>query len=76
MASRAIARSDGRPQPADWRAAFRRSLARAGQLVGAGVLGVGTIFLSLALVSYTQTDPSVSPKATDMAPAIQLSAAS
>jgi DNA segregation ATPase FtsK/SpoIIIE, S-DNA-T family len=59
MASRAM----GRPQPADWRAAFRRSLARAGQLVGAGVLGVGTIFLTLALVSYTQTDPSFSTAA-------------
>jgi S-DNA-T family DNA segregation ATPase FtsK/SpoIIIE len=59
MASRAIAR----PQPADWRAAFRRSLARAGQLAGAGVLGVGTIFLTLALASYTQTDPSFSTAA-------------
>jgi len=59
MASRAIAR----PQPADWRAAFRRSLARAGQLAGAGILGVGTIFLTLALVSYTQTDPSASTAA-------------
>src|SRR5688500_8537530 len=59
MASRAM----GRPQPADWRAAFRRSLARAGQLIGAGVLGVGTIFLTLALISYTQTDPSFSTAA-------------
>jgi DNA segregation ATPase FtsK/SpoIIIE, S-DNA-T family len=59
MASRAM----GRPQPADWRAAFRRSLARAGQLIGAGLLGVGTIFLALALVSYTQTDPSFSTAA-------------
>jgi S-DNA-T family DNA segregation ATPase FtsK/SpoIIIE len=63
MASRAIAQADRGSQPADWRAAFRRSLARAGQLVGAGVLGVGTIFLALALVSYTQTDPSFSTAA-------------
>ena len=61
MASRAMSRA----QPADWRAAFRRSLARAGQLAGAGVLGVGAIFLSLALVSYTQTDPSASTAAGD-----------
>ena len=59
MASRAMTRA----QPADWRAAFRRSLARAGQLAGAGVLGVGTVFLTLALVSYTQTDPSASTAA-------------
>src|SRR5690606_9143829 len=59
MASRAMTRA----QPADWRAAFRRSLARAMQLVGAAVLGVGTIFLTLALISYTQTDPSFSTAA-------------
>jgi len=63
MASRAMTRSDRGPQPADWRAAFRRSLARAGQLAGAGVLGVATLFLALALVSYTQTDPSASTAA-------------
>jgi S-DNA-T family DNA segregation ATPase FtsK/SpoIIIE len=59
MASRAMTRA----QPADWRAAFRRSLARAGQLAGAGILGVGTVFLALALASYTQTDPSASTAA-------------
>jgi S-DNA-T family DNA segregation ATPase FtsK/SpoIIIE len=59
MATRAIAR----PEPADWRAAFRRSLARAGQLAGACVLGLATAFLALALLSYTQTDPSVSTAA-------------
>ncbi|HLV07956.1 MAG TPA: DNA translocase FtsK 4TM domain-containing protein, partial [Croceibacterium sp.] len=63
MASRAIARLDRGAQPADWRAAFRRSLARAMQLIGAGVLGVGTVFLALALISYTQTDPSASTAA-------------
>lgn len=61
MASRAMTRA----QPADWRAAFRRSLARAMQLVGAAVLGVATIFLALALISYTQTDPSFSTAAGD-----------
>src|SRR6187402_931567 len=59
MASRAMTR----PQPADWRAAFRRSLARAGQLTGAVVLSLTMIFLALALVSYTQTDPSASTAA-------------
>ena len=59
MASRAMSRA----QPADWRAAFRRSLARAGQLAGAALLGIGTIFLVLALISYTQTDPSASTAA-------------
>ena len=47
MASRAMTRA----QPADWRAAFRRSLARAGQLTGAVALGTATVFLALALVS-------------------------
>ncbi|HYD24858.1 MAG TPA: DNA translocase FtsK 4TM domain-containing protein [Croceibacterium sp.] len=61
MASRALAR----PQPADWRAAFRRSLARAGQLAGAAVLTAAMIFLALALASYTQTDPSASTAAGD-----------
>jgi S-DNA-T family DNA segregation ATPase FtsK/SpoIIIE len=63
MASRAITRSGGKAQPADWRAAFRRSLARAGQLAGAAVLGAATLFVALALVSYTQTDPSLSTAA-------------
>ncbi|HEY6814303.1 MAG TPA: DNA translocase FtsK 4TM domain-containing protein [Croceibacterium sp.] len=63
MASRALTRPGGRAQPTDWRAAFRRSLARAGQLAGAAVLGAATLFLSLALVSYTQTDPSLSTAA-------------
>src|SRR5690606_2209799 len=61
MASRAMTRA----QPADWRAAFRRSLARALQLGGASVLGVATIFLSLSLLSYTQSDPSFSTAAGD-----------
>lgn len=65
MASRAMTPRIRGAQPADWRAAFRRSLARAGQLAGAGILGVGTIFFALALVSYTQTDPSPSTAAGD-----------
>ncbi|AKH43097.1 DNA translocase FtsK [Croceibacterium atlanticum] len=59
MASRAMTRG----QPADWRAAFRRSLARAAQLTGAVVLFATMGFLALALVSYTQTDPAPSTAA-------------
>ncbi|MBL4858069.1 MAG: DNA translocase FtsK 4TM domain-containing protein [Erythrobacter sp.] len=47
----------------DWRAAFRRSLRRAIHMVGAGALFALLLFLSLALVSYTQTDPSASTAA-------------
>ena len=42
----------------DWRAAFRRSLRRASHMAGAGALFALLLFLALALVSYTQTDPS------------------
>src|SRR5690349_8254251 len=59
MASRAMTGA----APVDWRAAFRRSLARAGQLAGAVTLSLFMIFLALALVSYTQTDPSASTAA-------------
>ncbi|MFB0612160.1 FtsK/SpoIIIE family DNA translocase [Aurantiacibacter poecillastricola] len=52
-------------QGADWRAAFRRSLARSAQLTGAVVLFAFTAFLALALVSYHQTDPSLSTAAGD-----------
>ena len=50
---------------ADWRAAFRRSAARALQMVGAGALLLLLIFLTLSLASYTQTDPSASTAAAD-----------
>ncbi|MCB2089621.1 MAG: DNA translocase FtsK 4TM domain-containing protein, partial [Sphingomonadaceae bacterium] len=59
MASRAM----GKSQPVDWRAAFRRAFRRAFEMVGAAVLSVLVIFLALALVSYTQTDPSPSTAA-------------
>ncbi|WP_296719371.1 DNA translocase FtsK 4TM domain-containing protein [Erythrobacter sp.] len=48
---------------AEWRAGLRRSLRRLAQMVGAGVLLGATVFLTLALVSYTQTDPSPSTAA-------------
>lgn len=58
MASRAMSKHQ-----ADWRAAFRRSLRRAAQMGGAVVLAASTLFLGLALASYTQTDPSPSTAA-------------
>ncbi|WP_338447048.1 DNA translocase FtsK 4TM domain-containing protein [Pelagerythrobacter marensis] len=59
MATRAAAKSP----TTDWRATFRRSLRRAAQMAGAGVLFACAVFLTLALVSYTQTDPSPSTAA-------------
>ncbi|GMM92032.1 DNA translocase FtsK 4TM domain-containing protein [Qipengyuania sp. MTN3-11] len=56
MATRALTVSD-------WKAAFRRSLRRAAQIGGSAVLALGTLFLALALASYTQTDPSWSTAA-------------
>ncbi len=64
MASRAVAPSkSGRKTDAEWRAGLRRSLRRIAQMVGAAVLLAATGFLALALVSYTQTDPSPSTAA-------------
>jgi S-DNA-T family DNA segregation ATPase FtsK/SpoIIIE len=59
MASRAIAKT---PR-ADWGVAFRRSLRRAAQMAGAMALTGAMVFLALALVSYHQTDPSMSTAA-------------
>ncbi len=47
----------------DWRATFRRSLDRALHMAGAGILIAALVFLTLAMVSYTQTDPSPSTAA-------------
>ncbi|QIQ88243.1 DNA translocase FtsK 4TM domain-containing protein [Erythrobacter sp.] len=52
-----------RKSDAEWREGLRRSLRRAAQMTGAGLLFAGLVFLTLALVSYTQTDPSVSTAA-------------
>ena len=59
MASRAI----GAAGAANWRAVFRRSLRRSLELAGAVALFGGMIFLALAMISYHQTDPSVSTAA-------------
>ena len=60
MASRAVSTKKVK---ADWRAAFRRSMRRAGQMAGAAILLGILIFLALSLASYTQTDPSPSTAA-------------
>ena len=59
MASRALVTTE----PVDVRKAFQQSLRRALQMVGALVLFAAMLFLALALVSYTQTDPSPSTAA-------------
>src|SRR6478735_1004831 len=59
----AMATRAAKPEPADWRAAFRRSMARALQLTSAVALYFASGFLFLALVSYHQTDPSFSTAA-------------
>src|SRR6476469_695433 len=64
MASRALTRTGAAPR-ADWRAVWRHSMRRAWQLGGAAVLIAALVFLALALVSYTQTDPSGSTAAGD-----------
>ena len=55
MASRALTPVRG---SADWRAVLKRSFRRSFELIGGTVLFVAAVFLVLALVSYTQTDPS------------------
>ncbi|MEO6041725.1 MAG: DNA translocase FtsK 4TM domain-containing protein [Croceibacterium sp.] len=66
MASRAITRTHTGSRAPDWRAAWRRSMIRAGQLGGAGLLLTALVFLALALASYTRTDPSGSTAAGDV----------
>ncbi|MCY1670729.1 DNA translocase FtsK 4TM domain-containing protein [Novosphingobium sp. SL115] len=56
MASRAA--TTARASGADWRAVLRRSLRRSLEMIGGSVLLAALVFLALALVSYTQTDPS------------------
>jgi S-DNA-T family DNA segregation ATPase FtsK/SpoIIIE len=64
MASRAAPTAKpARQTDAEWRAGLRRSLRRLAQMTGAGLLLGAMVFLALALVSYTQTDPSPSTAA-------------
>ncbi len=62
MATRAFLSGGGAKTP-NWRAVFRRSLRRAAELAGALVLFGAMVFLSVALVTYHQTDPSSSTAA-------------
>ncbi|MBB4615868.1 FtsK/SpoIIIE family DNA translocase [Novosphingobium taihuense] len=56
--SRAPAKRASGLRGADWRAVLRRSLRRSLELLGGGIMAAALLFLALALVSYTQTDPS------------------
>jgi DNA segregation ATPase FtsK/SpoIIIE, S-DNA-T family len=63
MASRAFtpARTGGtggRNGRSDWRAILRRSFRRSAELIGGALLFATMVFLAVALVTYTQTDPS------------------
>ena len=62
MASRALVpprpKPGARPARSDWRAILRRSLRRSAELVGGTLVFVALVFVVLALVSYTETDPS------------------
>ncbi|WP_395330040.1 DNA translocase FtsK 4TM domain-containing protein [Novosphingobium sp. BL-8H] len=62
MATRPLAPGRRIAKP-DWRAVLKRSLRRAGELGGALLLFAAMAFLTLALLSYHQTDPSASTAA-------------
>ncbi len=63
MATRAIGASNQRIGTKNWNAILRRAFWRSLELGGAVLLFAGTIFLAVALVTYHQTDPSVSTAA-------------
>jgi len=65
MASRAVTprKPSTRSADAEWRMGLRRSMRRIGQITGAGLLWGAMVFTGLALISYTQTDPSPSTAA-------------
>ncbi|MCP5386103.1 MAG: DNA translocase FtsK 4TM domain-containing protein [Novosphingobium sp.] len=62
MATRPIS-AGARGARVDWRATLKRSLRRAAEIAGALALIAAMAFLALALISYTQTDPSASTAA-------------
>ncbi|GAB5348525.1 FtsK/SpoIIIE family DNA translocase [Alteriqipengyuania sp. 357] len=64
MASKAVVTTE----TLDWREALRASVKRAVQMTGALVLFAVMLFLTLALISYTQTDPSPSTAASPDGP--------
>jgi len=62
MATRPISAGQ-RGARVDWRAAMKRALRRSAEIGGAIALIAGMVFYALALISYHQTDPSVSTAA-------------
>ena len=62
MATRPISAGQ-RGARVDWRAAMKRALRRSAEIGGAIALIAGMVFYTLALLSYHQTDPSVSTAA-------------
>ena len=48
----------GKAQQANWRELMRSSLLRSGALIGAIALGLLGLFLALALITYSPSDPS------------------
>src|SRR3546814_6604829 len=59
MASRKAA-----PAKADWRTVFRQSIARSLVIAAAVALGLFTLFLALALITYDSTDAARSEEHT------------
>ncbi len=51
------------PAKADWRTVFRQSIARSLVIAGAVALGLFTLFLTLALVTYDSTDAALNTAA-------------
>ena len=47
----------------DWRAMLKRSLMRAGKFVGAGILALLTLFSTVALLDYHESDRSLNTAA-------------
>ena len=54
-----MAVSRGAKRTPEWRDMLKRSLIRSGALIGAIALIIATLFVALALLSYTPSDPSL-----------------
>ncbi|WP_336966152.1 DNA translocase FtsK [Sphingobium aquiterrae] len=54
-----MAASRAQKHTPEWRAMLKRSLIRSGALIGAIALVLGALFLTLALLSYAPSDPSM-----------------
>ncbi|ALR19524.1 FtsK/SpoIIIE family DNA translocase [Sphingobium baderi] len=60
-----MAVSRGAKRTPEWREMLKRSLIRSGALIGSITLVLATLFLALALLSYTPSDPSMNTVAGD-----------